>query len=285
MANKYLKRFNLKKFKALFRNKKLLVVFMALLTTLVISSATYALVNNNTEPEVVEVSEPTEQQEEPEVESEEEPPETPAPVELEPTPKPEPEPVSPWPVTFSLDQAFSLTVVVNKKHKLPSNYVPSLTGVAGGQMRPEAASALNTMLQAAQNDGVPMKIISSYRSYPTQVSTYNKWVRIDGQAQADRSSARPGHSEHQTGLAVDLGVPNGNCDLLICFGSTAQGQWLATYAQKYGFIVRYESNTEAITGYQYEPWHMRYLGVSTATAVKNSGQTLDQYYGVEAGGY
>lgn len=190
-----------------------------------------------------------------------------------------------WPVTYTMEQAASLTVVVNKKHKLPSSYVPALQSVAGGQLRPEAANALASMFADAEAAGLPMKIISSYRSYNTQVSTYNKWVKVDGQAQADRSSARPGHSEHQTGLAVDVGMPDGSCSLLICFGSKPQGIWVAENAHKYGFIVRYESDTESITGYQYEPWHLRYLGVETAAAVKNSGKTLDQYYSIEAGGY
>ncbi len=200
------------------------------------------------------------------------------------TPVSQPE-VAQWPVTYSLDQASSLSVVVNKKHKLPSNYVPDLTAVNGGQLRPEAAQALTSLLFKANEAGVPMKVISSYRSYDTQVATYNKWVQVDGQAQADRSSARAGHSEHQTGLAADLGMPNGSCDLEICFGSSAQGKWLAANAATYGFIIRYESDTESNTGYQYEPWHIRYLGVDIASAVVNSGKTLDQYYGVEAGGY
>lgn len=187
--------------------------------------------------------------------------------------------------TYSLNEAASIIVVVNKKNKLPSNYAPSLSTVAGGSMRPEAASALNNLLVEASAVGAPMKILSSYRSYNTQISTYNKWVNRDGKKAADRYSARPGHSEHQTGLAVDLGTTDSVCSLEICFGTTVQGKWLAAHAHEYGFIVRYESNTETITGYQYEPWHMRYLGVDIANAVVNSGLTLDQYYGVESGGY
>ena len=193
--------------------------------------------------------------------------------------------VAKWPVTYSLDQASSLTVVVNKKHKLSSSYAPVTVELSGGQLRPEAAQALAIMLKDANEAGVPMKIISTYRSYDTQVSTYNKWVEVDGRAQADRSSARPGHSEHQTGLAVDVGMPDESCNLEICFGSKPQGFWVAQNAHKYGFIVRYESDTESVTGYQYEPWHLRYLGVEVATAVVNSDQTLDQYYGIEAGEY
>lgn len=198
----------------------------------------------------------------------------------------EPEaPASQWPVMLSLEEAASLTVVVNKKHKLPSEYVPALTAVAGGNMRPEAASALQQLLGDADAAGVPMIIVSSYRSYANQVSTYNYWVRVDGKVQADRSSARPGHSEHQTGLAVDLGNPDGSCELLICFGTTPAGQWLAVNAANYGFIIRYPDGKESATGYQYEPWHLRYLGADTAKAIVGSGQTMDEYYGIEAGDY
>lgn len=188
-----------------------------------------------------------------------------------------------WPIIYSSEQANSLTVVVNKKHKLPSDYVPSLISVAGGSMRPEAANELEKLLSAANSEGVPMSIISSYRSYNTQVSTYNKWVQQSGQAAADTFSARPGHSEHQTGLAVDLG--NGTCNLEICFGDTPAGNWLASNAQNYGFIIRYPEGKQAETGYQYEPWHIRFIGINEAKAVANSGQTLDQYYSVEAGDY
>ncbi len=190
-----------------------------------------------------------------------------------------------WPVTYTTEEAASLTVVVNKKHKLPSDYAPVLETVAGSDMRTEAAQAMQELLNAAQKDGVPMKIVSGYRSYQTQVTTYQYWVDQQGKTQADRSSARAGHSEHQTGLAADLGMPDGSCELLICFGETPQGIWLAEHAPEYGFIIRYESDTEAITGYQYEPWHIRYLGTETAKAVVASGKTLDEYYDVEAGDY
>lgn len=188
-----------------------------------------------------------------------------------------------WPVQLTSSEADSLTVVVNKKHKLPSSYVPELTDVSGGQMRPEAAQALTSLLFKANEAGVPMSVLSSYRSYQTQVSTYNKWVNQSGQTAADTFSARPGHSEHQLGLAVDLG--NGTCNLETCFGDTTTGQWLANNAPSYGFIIRYPSGKDATTGYQYEPWHLRYVGVDNATAITASGQTMDEYYGVTAGDY
>ncbi len=211
-------------------------------------------------------------------------PETP-PAQTTPKPQPEPAASSGWPVVYTLEQANSLTVVVNKKHKLPSNYAPTLVSVAGGQMRPEAADPMQKLLDAASAAGASMNIISSYRSYNTQVSTYQYWVDTQGQVQADRESARPGHSEHQTGLTADLGNPDGTCRLLACFGSGAAGSWLANNAHKYGFIIRYPQNKESLTGYIYEPWHIRYLGTDIATAVYNSGLTLDQYYGIEAGNY
>lgn len=190
-----------------------------------------------------------------------------------------------WPVNYSLEEAASLTVVVNKKHRLPSDYIPPLTSVAGGQLRPEAASALQKLLGAAETAGAPMVIVSSYRSYQTQVSTYQYWVNTQGQEQADRESARPGHSEHQTGLTADMGNPDGSCQLIGCFANTFAGQWLAAHAHEYGFIIRYPDGMESETGYIYEPWHIRYVGVDNATAIFNSGQTMDQYYGVLAGDY
>lgn len=131
-----------------------------------------------------------------------------------------------------------------------------------------------------------MSVLSSYRSYSTQVNTYNGWVQRSGQEAADTFSARPGHSEHQLGLAVDLGDQNvPSCNLEECFGDTQGGKWLESNAHKYGFIIRYQEGKQAITGFIYEPWHLRYVGVEAATNIKNSGLTMDQYYGVEAGGY
>lgn len=190
-----------------------------------------------------------------------------------------------YPIQLTIEQATALNVVVNKKHKLPENYVPTTVSVAGGKLRQEAATELTKLLSAAEAAGAPLIIISSYRSYLTQVSTYNGYVNQYGQAQADTFSARPGHSEHQTGLAVDLGNNNGSCALEICFGETAGGQWLATNAATYGFIVRYPDGKEPDTGYQYEPWHLRFLGVDIAKAVAVSGKTLDQYYNVPSGDY
>jgi len=181
-------------------------------------------------------------------------------------------------------EAVSTTVVVNKKHKLPDSYVPAgLTTYGGVSLRSEAASAMTNLVNAANVSGITLKMISGYWSFASQTTIYNNYVAQDGQAAADTYSARPGFSEHQTGLAADVG--SSACDLDTCFGDTAAGQWVAANAQNYGFIVRYPKGKEADTGYQYEPWHLRYLGVDTAKSVYASGKTLDQYYNVAAGGY
>lgn len=195
-----------------------------------------------------------------------------------------PPPKQQWPVQLTLEQAPALTVVVNKKHKLPDAYVPgSLVASGSVLLRAEAANALAALISTASASGHSLYVLSGYRSFATQKQVYNNYVAQDGQAAADTYSARPGYSEHQTGLAADVG--NGTCNLETCFGDTAAGKWVAANAQLYGFIVRYPQGKEAETGYQYEPWHLRYVGVDTAKAVYASGKTLDQYYNVPAGGY
>lgn len=184
---------------------------------------------------------------------------------------------------YSLTDPNSLWVVVNKRHPLPSTYAPrNLTNVAGQSMRPEAAQAAQQLLNAASASGVKLKISSAYRSFGTQQSLYQSYVRSDGQAKADTYSARPGYSEHQTGLVADLGNANGSCHLEICFANTAGGQWLAQHAHEYGFIIRYPQGKTHITGYQYEPWHIRYVGKDLAARIKNSGQTMEEFFGLPA---
>lgn len=172
--------------------------------------------------------------------------------------------------------------MVNKKHALPSSYAPVLSSVSGGQIRPEANASLASLLKDASDSGNQMYIISSYRSYSNQQSTYGAYVARDGVAQADTYSARPGHSEHQTGLALDLG--NGTCNLEICFGDTNAGKWLAQNAYKYGFIIRYPNDKTNITGYQYEPWHIRYVGIDLSTEMHvNNIETLEEFFGINGG--
>ena len=157
-------------------------------------------------------------------------------------------------------------LVVNKTYSLPKTYAKGVD--------PEAKSALDKMFADAKKEGISLWIASGYRSYDRQNTIYNNYVAKDGQAAADRYSARPGHSEHQTGLAFDLN------ELTEAFGNSKQGKWLADNCHKYGFIIRYPQNKEHLTGYMYEPWHVRYLGVDKATAVYESGLCLEEYLGI-----
>jgi len=157
-------------------------------------------------------------------------------------------------------------LVVNKTYALPKSYAPGWDA--------EASSQLWKMFAAAKTDGISLWVKSGYRSYIDQQIIYNGYVANDGQANADRYSARPGHSEHQSGLAFDLN------SLSQDFGTTPEGIWLAQNCHKYGFIIRYPKEKEHITGYMYEPWHVRYLGVEKATAVFESGLCLEEYLGI-----
>lgn len=148
-------------------------------------------------------------------------------------------------------------------------------------MRAEAGQALSNMIQAAKAEGLSIRPLSAYRSYTTQVSVYNNEVRTYGQATADTQSARPGTSEHQTGLAVDVG--GGGCGIEDCFGETAEGKWVAANAYKYGFIIRYTPDKVGITGYRYEPWHIRYIGTGLAAEMHNTNiKTLEEFFGLPA---
>ncbi len=192
--------------------------------------------------------------------------------------------LTPSPSQLSIDDPNSIWIVVNKKRPLPSTFAPSDLKYINErkQIRAEAATAFQKMMKAAEQDGLSFKIISAYRSYSNQVDVYNGWVKRDGQIKADTYSARPGHSEHQTGLAVDIGNANGMCDLDICFADTPLGKWLLAYAYKYGFIIRFPSNKINITGYQYEPWHIRYVGTYLAEKLQDAHQTMEEYFGLLA---
>ncbi len=157
-------------------------------------------------------------------------------------------------------------LIANKTYALPSWWGDGLTA--------ETLSAFDAMQAEAARQGHNLYISSGFRSYASQAAIYNSLVAQVGVAGADRDTARPGHSEHQTGLTVDL-----NC---ICegFGYQADGQWVAANAHRFGFIVRYPQGKEHVTGYIWEPWHLRYLGVDTATAVYNSGSTLEEFLGI-----
>lgn len=188
----------------------------------------------------------------------------------------------------------SIYVLVNKRNSLkPLDYAPAdlmtpsvaLAGNETALLRSEAATAVEKMFAAAQADGVQINIQSSYRSYATQVGLYGSYVNQKGQASADTSSARPGYSEHQSGLALDIGdatVP-ASCEFTECVATTAAGLWVAQHGADYGFIVRYPNGLQGITGYLYEPWHLRYVGVAVSQDMKTRGfTTYEQYLGKAA---
>lgn len=157
-------------------------------------------------------------------------------------------------------------LIANKSYPLPKDYNPGND--------PEATAALYTMFAAAAEDGCNMFVVSGFRSYETQNWLYNSYVQRDGVEAADRYSARPGHSEHQTGLAFDI---NSTSD---SFASTKEAQWLAENAYRYGFILRYPQGKEHITGYMFEPWHYRYVGIENARRIFESGLTIEEYLGI-----
>jgi D-alanyl-D-alanine carboxypeptidase len=191
----------------------------------------------------------------------------------------------------STTAADSLWVVVNKKHPLtPVDYAPTdlvypdLPNPNHQPLRRAAAEALMRLSAAAGKAGLALSIESGYRSYQTQVEVYGGWVAARGQAAADEVSARPGTSEHQTGLAVDLAAVPPNCSLAACFGTTPHGTWLAANAWRYGFLLRYPADKVDVTGYDYEPWHFRFVGVALATKLhQDRRETLEEFFGVSGG--
>ncbi len=192
---------------------------------------------------------------------------------------------------LSIDSASSIWVLVNKRNPLPSGYTPSglrspsIPNVGTQYMRDAAADALEDMVAAARREGAGrIGITSGYRSYSSQVSVYNESVRSRGLATTELFVARPGYSEHQTGLVADL-YPIGasSCSNYRCIGDTAQGRWLRDNAWRFGFILRYEKSQTHITGYGYESWHFRYIGTTLAADYEASGhRTFEQFLGQPA---
>lgn len=175
------------------------------------------------------------------------------------------------------------TVLVNKYYYVGEKYVPkNLVSInskyqsGGKQLTSEAADAFNKMAAAAKEEGYTIRAVSTYRSYSYQNTLYNNYASRDGYENADTYSARPGYSEHQTGLAVD--VDNAKISYT-SFGQTKEFAWMKENAHKYGYILRYTKENEFITGYMNEPWHYRYVGVEIATKMKNENiSSYEEYY-------
>lgn len=161
---------------------------------------------------------------------------------------------------------FDGVMIANKTYTLPASYNPGV--------QPVAMDAFYDMQAAAAADGISLWILSSFRSYEDQDVIYNRYVAQDGRDAADTYSSRPGHSDHQTGYTFDLN------SLEQDFQYDPAGKWLDKNCYKYGFIIRYPKGKESSTGYMYEPWHVRYIGVDLATKVTQSGLSLEEYFGI-----
>lgn len=206
--------------------------------------------------------------------------------------EPEPEQAEFDKTKHPTDQPGSIWWVVNKTRPLPEGYVPPDLVIPEVQLRLGSSNeqmkisntitpALKQMFDAAASEGVTLVFGSGYRSEALQRQFYNGYVAADGQAEADRLSARPGTSEHQTGLSFDATSASQACHLETCFKDTPEGAWLAANSYKYGFIIRYPEGKEPITGYSYEPWHMRYVGKELSEEMHRTGvQTLEEFFGL-----
>ena len=183
----------------------------------------------------------------------------------------------------------TIDLLVNRTHPLDASYIPSdlipvnvpFAFIGNDQrnlLRMPAATALETMFSDAENAGLSLIGVSGYRSYDRQKMIYEQNLAVKGEEETNLYSAKPGQSEHQTGLAMDISTPSIFSALTTDFETTPEGMWLKDNAYRYGFILRYPAGKEHITGYAYEPWHFRYVGVPLASYLKNNNLTLEEYY-------
>ncbi|SDC62669.1 D-Ala-D-Ala carboxypeptidase. Metallo peptidase. MEROPS family M15B [Pelagirhabdus alkalitolerans] len=181
-------------------------------------------------------------------------------------------------------------VYVNKKRRLPEGYEPddlvapdvehlSPEGDNRRLLREEAADALEDLFSEALDAGHNLIAVSGYRSEDRQRTLYNSYVEQHGQEEADRFSARPGTSEHQTGLAMDISAASVSFGLEEAFSGTNEGEWVKDNAHHFGYVIRYPEGKTDITGYVYEPWHLRYVGEELATHLYTESLTLEEYFG------
>jgi zinc D-Ala-D-Ala carboxypeptidase len=213
---------------------------------------------------------------------------TPAPAPAETQTKPTPG--GDKPTAQLAEKPTDIGALINKRYMLPDGYrpadlvEPNIPFIFKEQdekrlMRKEAAQALERMFAAAKQGGVNLAGVSGFRSFETQRALFDYYVRTQGEDVARKYSAEPGHSEHQTGLAMDVSGSTGQCAADDCFANTPEANWLAAHSAEYGFIIRYPKGKEAITGYNYEPWHVRYVGTALSKPIAAKGQTLEEYFG------
>jgi D-alanyl-D-alanine carboxypeptidase len=184
-------------------------------------------------------------------------------------------------------QEKGLLMLVNKEHPVDPDYKPDdLTKIKDyvpdrsettRYLRAKAADAFHQMVDKAAQDGVELKMTTAYRSYDFQKILFDSYVQKEGEEKANTFSAKPGQSEHQTGLAVDVSSPSVDYQLSDDYGKTKEGKWISDEAYRFGFILRFPKGKEDITGYQYEPWHLRYVGLTAAKEIHEEGLTLEEY--------
>ena len=184
----------------------------------------------------------------------------------------------------------NILTVVNKEKSLPASYIPeelvppNVKFIFGDEdipkrfIRKDAAIALEQMFYQAEKEGMTLYAVSGYRAYETQQFLFNNQVRLEGEEKARQVVAYPGQSEHQTGLAMDISSQSVNFELTEQFGETLEGDWTKQNAHKFGFIIRYPKGKETVTGYQYEPWHLRFVGKEIATIIYEHNITLEEYF-------
>lgn len=164
-------------------------------------------------------------------------------------------------------------LIVNKDYSIPKDFANKLDE--------EVQAKFELMKEAAEEDGLVLSIRSGFRSHETQSMLYNNYVARDGVEKASRYSAKPGHSEHETGLAIDISNGDPNKSIGDWFTDTPQAKWLYENAHKYGFILRYPEGKEDITGYKYESWHYRYVGTEHSQYFNQNNLTLEEYLGIK----
>lgn len=189
----------------------------------------------------------------------------------------------------TLAEPEDISVLVNKQYSLPENYKPNdliypkvpfifEDKIEKRMMRKEAGKALENLFAAAEKENRHLAGVSAYRSHETQIAIFDNYVKKDGVKKARTYSALPGTSEHETGLSIDVTTQDGACAAQDCFGDTPEAKWLADHAHQYGFIIRFPKGKEDITGYKYEPWHIRYVGKEIAKEIYEAEGTLEEYY-------
>lgn len=184
-------------------------------------------------------------------------------------------------------------LLVNKSFYLEPDYVPSnptkpnikfsfsTDDATRYWLTYEAATAIEALFADAKSQGIELAGVSLYRSYNRQKSIYNANVERQGLETASKYSAKPGFSEHQTGLAIDVSAASVGYDLVENFASTTEGKWVNDNCHRFGFIIRFKEGKEDITGYAYEPWHLRYVGIDAATYIMENDLTLEEYYALK----